>query len=280
MIENKENKTKQNKNDAELVNPVSGVDVELLELLGNEKFDNEQFELIITGVTKKDNGKLRWSSVDDLVSDPYTHGLLDAISTISRIIQTVRHYRVMIGKKTPRLKIRFESKITDVFVQSNEVSNPIAWIHLGHGVKEFTYREIEDLEEWEAAEFEPVPGISNGNYEEDFLSAEWVRDSISKMKGKVLFTVLPVCYANKIGEILSESDDVLCVHAPYGFKVPETLEFYDCEEGRVHPNHTLLAWSEWVKEFEEAGREAMLKLFKEKSGIFGNEQEPEKEAVR
>jgi len=280
MMENRENRSKLNEKDVELVNPVSGVTIELFELLGKEQFDCERLELVITGVTKKNNGKLRWSSVDDLISDPYTHGLLDAISTISRIVHTVRNYRLMLGKETPRLRVGFESKITDVFVQSKEVTNPIAWIHLGHGVKDFTYREIEELEEWEPPEFEPVPGISNGNYEEDFLSAEWVRDCISKMKGRVLFTVLPVCYSSKIGEILSESDDVLCVHAPYGFAVSQELEFYDCEVDRVHPNHTLLGWSEWVREFEDVGRDAMLKLVRNKSGIFGNNQKTKKGAVR
>ena len=280
MMENRENRSKLNEKDVELVNPVSGVTIELFELLGSEQFDCERLELVITGVTRKNNGKLRWSSVDDLVSDPYTHGLLDAISTISRIVHTVGSYRLMLGKETPRLRVRFEAKITDVFVQSKEVTNPIAWIHLGHGVKEFTFREIEELEEWEAPEFEPVPGISNDHYEKDFLSAEYVRDSITKMRGKLLFTVLPTCYASKIGEILSESEDVLCVHAPYDFKVPETLEFYDSENGRVHPNQTLLAWSEWVKEFEDVGRAAMLKLVRNKSGIFGNNQKTKKEAVK
>ena len=276
MMENREDRSKLNEKDVELVNPVSGVTIELFELLGKEQFDCERLELVITGVTRKNNGKLRWSSVDDLVSDPYTHGLLDAISTISRIVHTVGSYRLMLGKETPRLRVRFEAKITDVFVKSKEVSNPIAWIHLGHGVKEFTFREIEELEEWEAPEFEPVPGISNDHYEKDFLSAEYVRDSITKMRGKLLFTVLPICYASKIGEILSESEDVLCVHAPHDFKVPETLEFYDSENGRVHPNQTLLAWSEWVKEFEDVGRAAILKLVENKSGIFGNNQKTKK----
>ena len=83
MMENRKNRSKLNEKDVELVNPVSGVTIELFELLGKEQFDCERLELVITGVTRKNNGKLRWSSVDDLVSDPYTHGLLDAISTIS-----------------------------------------------------------------------------------------------------------------------------------------------------------------------------------------------------
>ena len=68
MMENRKNRSKLNEKDVELVNPVSGVTIELFELLGKEQFDCERLELVITGVTRKNNGKLRWSSVDDLVS--------------------------------------------------------------------------------------------------------------------------------------------------------------------------------------------------------------------
>lgn len=293
MNENNTNKQQENeRNNNQLIhrtvvdpgeifrlNPISGISVELFKMISEEEFDSDEVELIITGVPTNKDGKLRWSRVEELVSDPYTHGLLDAISTISHIIRTIDHYRTMLEKNMPSLKVRFVSKITDTFVPDQEHRNPIAWIHLGHGIKEFTYKEVGGLEDWEEPEYESVPGLSNGNEESDFLSAEWIRDTISMMKGKILFTALPLCYSFQIGSVLSNSDNLCCIHAPYKFSVPSTLEFYDCNDERVLPDHTLTAWAKWVRLFEQHSRDATIKLIKEKSGIFNINQNSNLEAI-
>ena len=241
----------------------SEIEIRLFEHISKTNFNGE---LVITGCPTNSKGQPIWDSMDDMVSNPHSHGLIEAVSAISQIIKAIDIYLVYSDRTMPKLKVRFEANIKDVFETDSNFHNPTAWIHLGHGMLEHSYELFEDLEEWDSEEYESVPGISNGHENEDFISARWLRDAISKMESNILFMALPICWGKQISEVLLESQRILCVHAPISFKVSETLEFYDCDNSKVLPAHTLNAWSEWVRFFENIQRIAVIDKCKKLAG--------------
>ena len=102
--------------------------LDFYETFDDDFFNSEFIELVITGVPTDEEGQQIWECMDDLISRPYSHGLLIAISTISQIIKTIGIHLCFSDVEVPRLKIRFEAKITDVFAKDNSGINPIAWI--------------------------------------------------------------------------------------------------------------------------------------------------------
>lgn len=235
-----------------------------------EKFDDDFFnsefiELVITGVPTDDEGKPIWKSMDDLVARPYSHGLIVAISTISQVIRTIDVHLCHSDVKVPRLRIRFEAKITDVFAENKSLINPIAWIHIGHGIKECDYKTIDPVNEWDDDEIEQIPGLSNGEANTDYISCEWISNAISSMKGEILFVGLPLCYGSQVGDFLAKNEEIMFIHGPYSFGVSSGGEFYDCDESTTLPENTLTAWTEWVGVFEEMGRDSLLKFVKDSS---------------
>jgi len=233
----------------------SGLTVELFNLIRKGQFNGE---IVITGVPTDSDGQPIWSNMDDLIRKPHSHGLVEAIGAISQIMKIIDTYLVVKDRSNPEVKIRFEANIKDIFKPDSKLHNPTAWIHVGHGMLEHGYELLEDLEDWEDEEFEPVPGISNGNEDDDFVSARWLRDTIFEMDGDILFMALPLCYGKQIAETLIESESIHCSHAPYSFSVSETLEFYDCDENGILSSHTLTTWSEWVRVFEKELRNAIV----------------------
>jgi hypothetical protein len=236
----------------------SGLTVELFNLIRKGQFNGE---IVITGVPTDSDGQPIWSNMDDLIRKPHSHGLVEAIGAISQIMKITDTYLVFKDRSIPEVKIRFEANIKDIFKPDSKLHNPTAWIHVGHGMLEHGYELLEDLEDWEDEEFEPIPGISNGHEDDDFVSARWLRDTIFEMDGDILFMALPLCYGKQIAETLIESESIHCSHAPYSFSVSETLEFYDCDENGILPEHTLTAWRLWVRGFETVWRSAIINHF-------------------
>ena len=205
-------------------------------------------DFVITGVNTRTDGSLVYNSMEDLVSYPYSHGLMAAIEAISQIYSHVECSKVHDeNSEFPLLKIRFEANITDAFSGDH---NPTAWIHIGHGMLENDILLLEDLEDDEE-EYESVPGISNGHEEKDFLCARSVRDLLRSKKGHILFASLPICYGKQIGEVLCESEAIQMMFAPIDFRIPSGLEFFDNDPEATRPPRTLTAWARWVQNSED-----------------------------
>lgn len=236
--------------------------LDFYETFNDDFFDSEFIELFITGVPTDQEGQPIWESMDDLIARPYSHGLILAISTISQIIRTIEINLCFGEVKVPRLNVRFEAKITDVFGEDNSLVNPIAWIHIGHGIKEYEYKTIDSVDDWDDDEIENIPGLSNGNENTDYISCEWISNAISSMKGRVLFVGLPLCYGSQVGDFLAQNKNILFIHGPYSFSVTSGCEFYDCDESTTLPENSLIAWTEWVGLFEKMGRTSLLKFAK------------------
>jgi hypothetical protein len=224
------------------VNP-DRMDVEKYLRVGDGEYNGD---FVITGVNTRTDGSLVYTSMDDLVAYPYSHGLMTAIEAISQIYSHVECSKVHDeNSEFPPLKIRFEANITDAFSGGH---NPTAWIHIGHGMLENDILLLEDLEDDE--EYESVPGISNGHEEKDFLCARYVRDLLRSKEGHVLFASLPICYGKQIGEILCESEVIQMMFAPIDFAIPSGLEFFDNNPKTARPQQTLTAWARWVQNSE------------------------------
>ena len=249
----------------------------LFEKIDQMDFPDDYVELVITGVPTTKDGKPIWESVDDLISSPYSHGFLEAIGAVTQIIKSVQLYLFSAQDDVPELRIRFVAKIRDVFSQNKGWKNPLAWIHIGHGQKCFDYKLLDNLEDWEPEEYDEIPGISDGHEDEDFISSEWLSDAIKMMQGVLLFVGLPLCYSTQIGEVLMQSGKIVKIHAPYEFKVSESLEFYDARNGRILPEHTLTDWTRYVRVFEKALVPALIRVYnkrlKEDSELETKEEE-------
>ena len=205
-------------------------------------------DFVITGVNTRTDGSLVYNSVDDLVTYPYSHGLMTAIEVISQVYSHVECSKVHDeNSELPPLKIRFEANITDAFSGDH---NPTAWIHIGHGMLENDILLLEGLEDDEE-EYQSVPGISNGHEEEDFLCARYVRDLLRSKKGHILFASLPICYGKQIGEVLCESEVIQMMFAPIDFGIPSGLEFFDSNPEASRPPRTLNACARWVQNSED-----------------------------
>ena len=233
----------------------------LFDRISQMDFPDDYVELVITGVPTNKDGKPIWESVDDLISNPYSHGFLEAIGAVTQIIKSVQLYLFSAQDNAPELRIRFVAKIRDVFSQNKGWKNPLAWIHIGHGQKCFDYKLLDDLEDWEPEEYDEIPGISDGHEDEDIISSEWLSDAIKTMQGELLFVGLPLCYSAQIGEVLMQSGKIVKIHAPYDFKVSESLEFYDARNGRILPKHTLTDWTDYVRVFEKGLVPALIRVY-------------------
>jgi len=205
-------------------------------------------DFVITGVDTRTDGTLVYNSMEDLVANPYSHGLLTAIETISKIYRDLEISKVHDKKSDfPLLKIRFEANITDAFKGDH---NPTGWIHIGHGMLENDIHLLEELQ-GDEEEYESVPGISNGHEESDFLCAKSIRDLLRNKKGHILFVGLPICYGKQIGEVLCESEVIQMLYATVDFGVPSTMEFYDYDSEKARPPRTLDIWAQWVRHSED-----------------------------
>ena len=233
----------------------------LFDRISQMDFSDDYVELVITGVPTTKDSKPIWESVDDLVTSPYSHGFLEAIGAVTQIIKSVQLYLFSAQQNVPELRIRFEAKIRDVFSQDKGWKNPLAWIHIGHGQKCFTYKLLDDLEDWEPEEYDEIPGISDCHEDGDFISSEWLSDAIKMMQRELLFVGLPLCYSAQIGEVLMQSGKIVKIHAPYDFKVSESLEFYDARNGRILPEHTLTDWTDYVHTFEKGLVPALIRTY-------------------
>ena len=262
MIQEKNMKTEKHENSGFLIAPIINpkeIEVHLFERISTGEFNGE---LVITGCPTDSNGQPIWQDMNDLVSNPHNHGLLLAIDTICQIVKIVDAYLVVSGNKSmPKLRIRFAAKITDVFKSDSNLKNPVAWIHIGHGNLEHSIELLEDLEEWEEELLESIPGLSDGHDDGDYISAKWLRGAIKTMEGNILLMALPLCYGRQISEVLAESQSIHYIHAPISFGVPEMLEFYDCDENKILPAHTLNGWTNWMRWFETVLRSAIINHF-------------------
>ena len=249
----------------------------LFDKIDQMDFPDDYVELVITGVPTTKDGNPIWESVDDLVTSPYSHGFFEAIGAVTQIIKSVQLYLFSAQDDVPELRIRFVAKIRDVFGQNKGWKNPLAWIHIGHGQKCFDYKLLDDLEDWEPEEYDEIPGISDGHEDEDFISSEWLRDAIRMMHGELLFVGLPLCFSSQIGEVLMQSGKIVKIHAPYDFKVSESLEFYDARNGRILPEHTLTDWTGYVRVVQKGLAPALIRVYnkrlKEDSELETKEEE-------
>ena len=56
-----------------------------------------------------------------------------------------------------------------------------------------------------------------------------------------------------------QSGKIVKIHAPYDFKVSESLEFYDARNGRILPKHTLTDWTDYVRIVEKGLSPALIR---------------------
>jgi hypothetical protein len=218
------------------------MDVDGFITIGNGIYNGD---FVITGVDIKSDGALRYNSLNDLIADPYHHGLMTSIETIAYIYRQLECSKVLEEcDDFSRLNIRFEANISNAF-KGNE--NPTAWIHLGHGILEHDFALINNLNDDEEEEYETIPGISDGHDEEAFLCARTIQRMLREKQGHILFVGLPLCYATQIGDELLKSRVIQLMHAPTNFPVSETLEFYDGVSNKDRCKQVLAGWSDWVK---------------------------------
>ena len=168
---------------------------------------------------------------------------------IHKMIET---YLAHGDKEMPPLKLRFAEKISGVFNGDSSNHNPSYWIHIGHGQKENSIELLPDLEDWEDEEFETIPGISDGEEDCDYICVRELSNTIAKMKGKLIFVGLPICYAKQVGDELSNSNCILGIHARIRFGVSESLEFYDSDAKKILKPYGLVQWNDWVNEIYNA----------------------------
>ena len=106
---NKENKNNRKKA-VGWKNP-DRMDVEEYLQVGDGEYNGD---FVITGVNTRTDGSLVYNSMDDLVTYPYSHGLMTAIEVISQVYSHVECSKVHEeNSEFPPLKIRFEANITE-----------------------------------------------------------------------------------------------------------------------------------------------------------------------
>ena len=219
--------------------------------------------LLITGVPAGKDGEPVWSSLDEVAVSAQHHGLLTAIDTIVHVHKWVAMVN-SIGKPAPieTLTFRWSTTIEGAFNGEASTLNPFGWIHLGHGCLVHNFELVEGDLNYGGEEYIAIPGISNGNEDENYLSCSVVKRRIKQQSGTIGFMALPLCYANQIGNFLAESGRIHLAHAPVDFRVNDSNQFYDAEHGATLRPYRLNGWTAWVATAESAWRDWAVNIYK------------------
>lgn len=238
----------------------SSLSVDRLLALSEATFDRV---ILITGVPAREDGEPMWSSLDEAAVSGHPHGLLAAIDTIAHVHQwvaMVNSFRSPAPIET--LTLRFSTTIEGAFDGEASTLNPFGWIHLGHGCEVHAFELVEDDLDYGGEEYIAIPGISNANEDENYLSCSEFKRRIKQQTGTIGFMALPLCYANQIGKSLAESGRIHLAHAPVDFSVNDSNQFYDSARGFTLRPYRLNGWTDWVAAAESAWRDWAVKIYK------------------
>ena len=238
----------------------SALSVDRLLALSEATFDRV---ILITGVPARKDGEPMWSSLDKVAVAGHPHGLLAAIDAIVHVHKWVSMVN-SIRKPAPieTLTLRWSTTIEDGFDGDAATLNPFGWIHLGHGCVVHNFELVEDDLNFADEEYIAIPGISNGNEDENYLSCSEVTRRIKQQTGTIGFMALPLCYANQIGQFLAESGRIHLAHAPVDFRVNDSNQFYDAAHGVTLRPYRLNGWTEWVATAESTWRDWAVNRYK------------------
>jgi hypothetical protein len=230
----------------------SNFTVDRLLALSEATFDRV---ILITGVPANKDGEPMWASLDEAAVSGRPHGLLAAIDAIAHVHQWVAMVN-SIQKQEPieTLTLRWSTTIEGAFNGKASTLNPFGWIHLGHGCVVHNFELVEDDKDFGGDEYISIPGISNGNEDENYLSCSEVKRRIKQQTGTIGFMALPLCYANQIGQFLAESGRIHLAHAPVDFRVNDSNQFYDAAHGATLRPYRLNGWTDWVATAESTWR--------------------------
>lgn len=211
-------------------------------------------EILITGIEKDSMGKIIYKSLDDLIRNPYCHGLMAVIEVASHLYNHIKTLNTIRGDNClPPLSIRFSSSILEAF-EGNY--NPTVWIHLGHGILEHNIAKIAG-----GHDIESIPGISDGDNTDSILCTRKLAQIIQQKEGQILFLGLPICFAHQISKDFLKSDAIQMIHAPTDFLVDSRLEFYDGSSNDERLSKEMNEWFEWVRISESLQKPMLLDLF-------------------
>ena len=231
----------------------SALTVDRLLALSEATYDRA---ILITGVPANKDGEPMWASLDEAAVSGHSHGLLAAIDAIAHVHQWVAMVN-SIQKQAPieTLTLRWSTTIEGAFNGKASTLNPFGWIHLGHGCVVHNFELVEDDQDFGGDEYISIPGISNGNEDENYLSCSEVKRRIKQQTGTIGFMALPLCYANQIGQFLAESGRIHLAHAPVDFRVNDSNQFYDAAHGATLRPYRLNGWTDWVAAAESTWRD-------------------------
>jgi len=219
--------------------------------------------IIITGVPARKDGEPVWSSLDEAAMSGHHHGLLAAIDTIIHVhkwMSMLNSIRNQIPLES--LNLRWSTTIEGAFNGEASTLNPFGWIHLGHGCEVHAFELVEDDLNLCSEEYIAIPGISNGNEDENYLPCSEVTRRIKQQTGAIGFMALPLCYANQIGNFLAESGRIHLAHAPVDFRVNDSNQFYDAAHRATLRPYRLNEWTDWVAAAESTWRDWAVNTYK------------------
>ena len=231
----------------------SGLTVDRLLALSEATYDRV---ILITGVPARKDGKPVWSSLNEAAISGDHHGLLASIDAIVHVHKWVAMIN-FIRKKSPvdALKLRWSTTIEGAFNGEASTVNPFGWIHLGHGCEVHAFELVEGDLNYGGEEYIAIPGISNGNEDENYLSCTEVTRRIKQQTGTIGFMALPLCYGNQIGKSLAGSCRIHLAHAPVDFRVNDSNQFYHAADGATLRPYRLNGWTNWVATAESTWRD-------------------------
>ena len=215
---------------------------------------------LITGVEKNvGDQELSRTSLNDFASHPYVHGFFSAIDSIVHLHNHFLNYREIESTATniEPLELVFSSTITEGF-QKLGTTNPVCWMHLGHGDVE--QRPVTHDEEYEEECCDDVPNISDGSEEDSFIDTADICKMIKKNEGDILFCALPLCFSKSNGDELQSTGKISLIHGIYSGKVNSMNQFSDGETEKERVKKDFHSWSEWVNAMYDASRELLIEL--------------------
>ena len=208
---------------------------------------------LITGIkVNSKNKKLSRTSLNDFATHPYHHGFLTAIDSIVHTHNHFRNYlKNSINNDIESLEFVFSSTITEGF-QKLGATNPVCWIHIGHG--DVDERLITPDDEFEDEWVEDVPMLSDGSEEDNFIDTADICKIIEEKEGEILFCALPLCFSKQNGDELEVPGKISLIHGIYNGGVNSMNEFSDGETENERAKSIFDSWSEWVNAMHTATR--------------------------
>ena len=237
----------------------SSLSVDRLLALSEATFDRV---ILITGVPAREDGEPMWASLDEAAVAGHPHGLLAAIDAIVHVHKWVSMVN-SIRKPAPieTLTLRWSTTIEDGFDGDAATLNPFGWIHLGHGCVVHNFELVEDDLDYGGEEYIAIPGISNGNEDENYLScSEVTANQAANRDHWIHGPSVVLCQPD--WSISAESGRIHLAHAPVDFRVNDSNQFYDAAHGATLRPYRLNGWTEWVATAESTWRDWAVNRYK------------------